>query len=130
MLIQVPSAGPVLEVFGRLHAAHCGDLIVQVFQCIVADSFIGRHAMRHLTDREVRRRTSIVERWLRKLCDGEKQPIGRALHLLRAALLTELDGRKYEPPSMAAQTLVPEDPGIAHLANAIMERIKAHDLAV
>ena len=130
MLIQVDTKGPVLEVFGRLHHARCSDLITQVFATIVAESFTGPHGMRQVTDREVRRRTALLERWLRKLCDGEKQPVGRALHLLRAALSAELDGRKYEPPSMAVQTLVPEDKGIAHLANAIMERIKKHDLAV
>jgi hypothetical protein len=129
MLVQVPTAGPVLEVFGRLANAGCSDLIADVFVTIVAESF-GTHTMRHATEREVRRRTGILERWLRKICDGDKQPIGRALHLLRPALLAELDGRKYEPPSMAVQTLVPEDRGIAHLATAIMARIKSHDLAV
>lgn len=101
---------------------------MQVFATLVTDSFV-THSMRHVTDAEVARRTGLLERWLRKLCDGHRWPVDRALHCLRIALRKELDGEKYDPPSLADQTLVRVDDGIEPFAAQIRKRLKASDLA-
>lgn len=127
MLIQVAQPA-AMEVFARLHRAKCAELLAEVFGAIVLGSF-RTHPMRSVPDSEVRRRTDLLERWMRKLCDGERFPVDRALHLLRAALRAELDGQKFEPPSMSEQTLVRVDDEIEPLAAEIRKRLKAHDLA-
>lgn len=127
MLIQVKDA-PALEVFGRLSRAGCADLLTQTFSALVEQSF-ETHPMRRVTDREVERRGDLLARWLRKLCDGERYPVDRALHTLRAALRAELDGEKFQPPSMAEQTLIRLDDRIEPYAAQIRARLKESDLA-
>lgn len=128
MLARVAESTAPVEVFARLARARSVDLVVEVFSAIVERSFV-THPMRRLTDAEVKRRTDLLERWLRKLCDGQRWPIDRALHCLHIALAHELDGRRYEPPSLADQTLVRVDDLIEPMAAEIRRRLKASDLA-
>lgn len=128
MLIQTASSAEKPGVFARVERARCTELVVQVFSELVTDSF-RTHSMRAMTESEVKRRTNLLERWLRKLCDGMNYPVDRALHTLRAALRAELDGMRFEPPSVAEQTLVRVDDGIEPFAAQIRQRMKEHDLA-
>lgn len=128
MLTQVAPSTPAVEVFARIGRARCAELIAQVFCALVERSFV-THPMRRVTDGEVKRRTDLLERWLRKLCDGQRWPIDRALHCLHIALRHELDGERYEPPSLAEQTLVRVDDLIEPMAAEIRRRLKASDLA-
>lgn len=128
MLIKEASPTGRPGVFARIERARCTELVAEAFIHLVTDSF-ETHPMRAVTEDEVKRRTDLLQRWLRKLCDGMNYPVNRALYTLRAALRAELDGVKFEPPSVADQTLVRVDDGIEPFAAQIRRRMKQFDLA-
>jgi hypothetical protein len=99
------------------------DLLVKAITEVVEDSFVS-HPMRHRTGDEEKRRATITMGWLQKLVKEHGYTLDKAIHTMRRALLTELDGGTFTPPLHDARTIYAIDEALAPYSEALHQASK------
>lgn len=99
------------------------ESLLKAIQVVVEDSFVS-HPMRHRTDAEEKRRVQIVMGWLTKLVKEYSYTLDRAIHTMRRALLTELDGGTFTPAAHDARSTYPLDEALVPFSDLIHQESK------
>jgi hypothetical protein len=99
------------------------EAVERAILTVVEDSFES-HPMRHRTGAEEKRRAEITIGWLSKLCKEHGYTLDKALHTMRRALVTELDGGKFTPPAADARAIYSIDDALVPFSAEIHAEAK------